>query len=121
MGPRQVLSPTKIEPSQIRGARAMLGWTQDYLAARSGVPKRSIAGFELESSRLRPETLQRLVACLAKGGIEFRNADDDEAGIALRKSTRRASAVPVARPGSRRAKAGSVRVETADPIAGTRS
>lgn len=99
----------------------MLGWTQDCLAARSGVPKRSIAGFELESSGLRPDTLKRLVACLSDAGIAFRNADDDEAGIALRRSARGASAIPVARPGSRRAKAGSVRARTPASIADTQS
>lgn len=64
----------------------MLGWTQNDLAARSGVAKRSIAGLELEASIPRPETMARLVATLAAGGIEFRNADTEVAVVKRRKS-----------------------------------
>lgn len=62
----------------------MLGWTQDDLAARSGVAKRSIAGLELETSKPKLETLQRLVATLSGGGIEFDNSEADGVGIKLR-------------------------------------
>jgi len=62
----------------------MLGWTQNDLAARSGVAKRSIAGLELETSRPKLETLRRLVATLSGGGIEFNNSDVDGVGIKLR-------------------------------------
>ncbi len=62
----------------------MLGWTQDDLAARSGVAKRSIAGLELETSKPKLETLQRLVATLSGGGIEFDNSMSDGVGIKLR-------------------------------------
>ncbi|MBY0253920.1 MAG: helix-turn-helix domain-containing protein [Methylobacterium organophilum] len=86
MRPRQYLSASKVEPAQIRGARAMLGWTQNDLAARSGVAKRSIAGLELEASTPKPETMARLVATLAAGGIEFRNADTEVAVVKIRKS-----------------------------------
>lgn len=64
----------------------MLGWTQNDLAARSGVAKRSIAGLELEASTPKPETMARLVATLAAGGIEFRNADTEVAVVKIRKS-----------------------------------
>jgi transcriptional regulator with XRE-family HTH domain len=86
MRPRQYLSASKVEAAQIRGARAMLGWTQNDLAARSGVAKRSIAGLELEASIPKPETMARLVATLAAGGIEFRNADTEVAVVKIRKS-----------------------------------
>ena len=62
----------------------MLGWTQDDLATRSGVAKRSIAGLELETSKPKIETLRRLVATLSGGGIEFYNSDVDGVGIKLR-------------------------------------
>lgn len=66
----------------------MLGWTQKDLAIRSGVAKRSIAGFELEASIPKPETLARLVATLSAGGIEFRNMDVDGVGIKLLRGPR---------------------------------
>ncbi|MEE7463646.1 transcriptional regulator [Methylobacterium fujisawaense] len=84
MRPRQASYASKVHPAQIRGARAMLGWTQDDLAARSGVAKRSIAGLELETSKPKLETLQRLVATLSGGGIEFDNSDADGVGIKLK-------------------------------------
>lgn len=62
----------------------MLGWTQNDLATRSGVAKRSIAGLELETSVPKPETMIRLVATLSGGGIEFRNSEADGVGIMLR-------------------------------------
>jgi transcriptional regulator with XRE-family HTH domain len=60
-----------ILPVQIRGARAFLGWTQDELAVRSGISKRSIAAIELETTHARKPTLERLVRALEAGGIEF--------------------------------------------------
>lgn len=64
----------------------MLGWTQNDLASRSGVAKRSIAGLELETSRPKAETLARLVSTLAAEGIEFCNVDADQSGISLRRT-----------------------------------
>jgi transcriptional regulator with XRE-family HTH domain len=91
----------------------MLGWTQDELAVRSGVAKRSIAGFELEIVALKPETMQRLVACLSAGGIKFRNANEDVVTISLRKSVKSRSAPTAAFGGAKRLKAGSVRARIA--------
>lgn len=91
----------------------MLGWTQDELAARSGVAKRSIAGFELETDTLGPETLRRIVVSLSASGIRFRNASGDVATITLRKSVKANSAQPAVCGGSKRAKAGSARSRVA--------
>ncbi len=68
----------------------MLGWTQKELAVRSGVAKRSIAGLELGTSIPKPETLERLVATLSAGGIEFRNLDADGVGIKLFRNSKSA-------------------------------
>ncbi len=113
MGMRQVISAPRVEPAQIRGARAMLGWTQDELAARSGVAKRSIAGFELELDTLKPETLQRIVTSLSQNGIRFRNASDDAVTVTLRKSVKSRSTPVSSGSGSKRLKAGSVRARSA--------
>jgi DNA-binding XRE family transcriptional regulator len=58
---------------QLRAARAMLGWSMEELAARSGVSARTIArcetgeGVPLVSVR----TLRRLVQAYEREGIEF--------------------------------------------------
>lgn len=91
----------------------MLGWTQDELAVRSGVAKRSIAGFELETDTLKPETLQRLVASLSASGIRFRNANEEIATISLWKSVKSASPPPAVFDGAKRVKAGSSRIRAA--------
>ncbi|MGE8131508.1 helix-turn-helix transcriptional regulator [Methylobacterium sp. NPDC080182] len=88
MHPRQGPYASKVHPAQIRGARAMLGWTQNDLAVRSGVAKRSIAGLELETSRPKLETIRRIVATLSGGGIEFDNSDVDGIGIRLKMTSR---------------------------------
>jgi hypothetical protein len=40
------LAPPLITPQLCRGARAMMGWTLEYLAARIGVPRDTLADFE---------------------------------------------------------------------------
>jgi transcriptional regulator with XRE-family HTH domain len=60
-----------ILPVQIRGARAFLGRTQEELALRSGISKRSIAAIELETTHPTKRTLEGLVRALEAGGVEF--------------------------------------------------
>jgi len=89
----------------------MLGWTQNDLAARSGVAKRSIASLELEASIPKPETVARLVATLAAGGIEFRNADTEVAVIRIRRSSGSQS-----RPGGGSAERQQAKVKRTDAV-----
>lgn len=89
----------------------MLGWTQDELAARSGVSKRSIAGFELESIAIRAETMKRIVATFSESGIDFGNPSPDTVTITLRNSARRGVVHVGDIGGSKRIKAGSTRAE----------
>lgn len=56
---------------QIRGARAFLGWTQDELAVRSGISKRSVAAIEIETTHARKSALERQVRALEADRIEF--------------------------------------------------
>ena len=69
--------------AQIRAARAMLSWTQDDLAARSGVAKRSIAGLELAITVAKSETVLRLVEALSAAGIEFTKQETNRYGVLL--------------------------------------
>ncbi|MEH3065447.1 MAG: helix-turn-helix transcriptional regulator [Methylobacterium radiotolerans] len=59
---------------QLRAARAALGWSQDQLAAASGVSvptiKRLEPGFGLVQTRV--DTLDKLRRALEAAGVEFR-------------------------------------------------
>lgn len=72
-----------ILPMQFRGARAMLNWTQEDLAVRSGISKRSIAVLEDGERGLRPENVETLVRALEAGGIEFYWTKEGYPGLAL--------------------------------------
>jgi transcriptional regulator with XRE-family HTH domain len=61
-----------ISPAQLRAARSWLYWTQDELAEKSGVSKRTIAAYETNNTASAHErTLVTLRATLEKAGVEF--------------------------------------------------
>jgi hypothetical protein len=72
-----------VTASQLRAARALLGWSRDELAKKSGVAAPTITDFELKGADARQGTVQKWVAALAKEGVEF-TPDTDEAGCGVR-------------------------------------
>jgi transcriptional regulator with XRE-family HTH domain len=68
-----------MNPEQCRAARALLGWSQDELAAASKVAKKTIARFEAARSSAYDRTLRDLQAALEGAGVEF-----IERGVKLR-------------------------------------
>jgi transcriptional regulator with XRE-family HTH domain len=60
-----------ITPAQCRAARGLLAWSQDELAERSKVSKRTIWRFEVGDVRPLERTLRDLVQALEAGGIMF--------------------------------------------------
>lgn len=66
-------SGTKISvsASQVRAARALLGISQDELAAKSGVPKRTVVRFELGEGIPRQSTVKAIADALEHAGISF--------------------------------------------------
>ena len=70
---RRTHEGTSVIAAQIRGARAILGWTQPYLAARVGLAVRSIASIEAGQAIPRGGTRDRLRAVFADEGIAFRH------------------------------------------------
>ena len=60
-----------ITPAQCRAARALLKWTQEDLAARSGVSVTTIRTFETEATAAYARTRETLKATLETAGIEF--------------------------------------------------
>ncbi|WP_237152177.1 helix-turn-helix domain-containing protein [Oryzibacter oryziterrae] len=60
-----------VNARQIRAARAWLGWSQQELADRSTVAKRTIAEFELGNRVPYDRTLRDLREALEREGIVF--------------------------------------------------
>ena len=81
------MSTQKVSIPQIKAARALLGWSQDDLAARSGVSQPTIKRLEAEGGELggRAETGEKIRRALQKAGIEFINGDGP--GVRLRKKS----------------------------------
>lgn len=79
------MSTQKVSVRQIKAARALLGWSQDDLAARSGVSQPTIKRLEAEGGELggREETGEKMRRALEKAGVEFTNGDAP--GVRLRK------------------------------------
>ena len=61
--------------AQVRGARALLGWSQSYLAEGFSVRRVSIADLESCKSELQASTLSALITELSAAGIVFTKTD----------------------------------------------
>src|SRR5690606_7691572 len=70
-----------ITTAQIRGARGILGWSQQDLAQRTGISATSIGAIENNQTTPRESTLATIRKTFEAGGIEFL------AGDGLRKKT----------------------------------
>ena len=70
-------------PAQLRAARALLGWSQEYLARVAGVSKRTIAGYELAQTSPNPDTYVSLIFALENAGVEFLAENGSGAGVRL--------------------------------------
>lgn len=75
-----MVNETDIVPSQLRAARAWVGWSQDELAIKSGVSKHSIARYEQGRSVAYDDTLAKLKNALEAEGIRF-HSDGARKGI----------------------------------------
>lgn len=64
---------TIITPSQVREARALLGWSRDRLAALSEISVGCMEKFERERRTPEPSTLEAIRAALEAAGVEFTN------------------------------------------------
>jgi transcriptional regulator with XRE-family HTH domain len=73
-----------ISNRQIKAARALLGWSQEDLASKSGVSRPTIAS--VESSEGAADAPQKIVGALEAGGVEFLAEEDDGAGVRLKKA-----------------------------------
>jgi transcriptional regulator with XRE-family HTH domain len=86
------VSILKISIRQIKAARSLLGWSQDDLAAASGISKPTIGRLEAIDTTDpiggRAETGEALVAALEKAGVEFIAENGGGAGVRMKKRKR---------------------------------
>lgn len=73
--------------AQLRAARALLGWSQDELAAKSDVSKPTIARLELGKGEVGgyATTQEKLQRTLERAGIIFVAENGEGPGVRLRK------------------------------------
>jgi transcriptional regulator with XRE-family HTH domain len=80
-----------LTPAQLRAARALLGWSQDYLARTcGGEPDLStLKRFEAGKSDPKQSTLLVWKRVLSKAGVRFIDGDEKEGpGVRLREPQR---------------------------------
>jgi transcriptional regulator with XRE-family HTH domain len=81
------LSILKVSIRQIKAARALLGWTQDQLAAAAKVSTPTIKRLEARDGPLggRDQTGEKICLALQVAGVEFINENGGGSGVRLRK------------------------------------
>jgi len=81
---------TMLTPEQLRAGRALVDWSRDELADKSGVSPNTVWGFEQGRSDPKLSTLNKWRRALEAAGIEFIDEDEDRGpGVRLKKSSRR--------------------------------
>jgi transcriptional regulator with XRE-family HTH domain len=86
-----MISVGMITAAQIRAARALIGWKQTDLAAKSGVSEISIKNIERGHTDPRSSTLGALQAAFDKVGVVFLEPGDTrDGGIGVRLKLKKA-------------------------------
>lgn len=73
--------------AQVRAARALLDWSQQELAERSGITASSIANLERGRHVPTAQTLATLRACFEAAGVTFSLEPDGTEGVKVRRSS----------------------------------
>jgi transcriptional regulator with XRE-family HTH domain len=73
-----------ILPEQCRAARALLDWSQQDLARRAKVARKTVADFELRQVTPYARTLRDVVEAFESAGISFLAAEENVAGPGVR-------------------------------------
>ena len=75
-----------IEASQVRAARALIGWSQADLAEAAGVSVSLVDRFETgQPDSIAAETVAKMRAALESAGVAFIPKNGGGAGVRLRK------------------------------------
>src|SRR5262249_31094955 len=77
----------KVSIRQIKAARALLGWSQEHLAAAAGISTPTIKRLEASDGPLggRSETADKIRTALERGGVEFIDENGGGLGVRARK------------------------------------
>lgn len=85
-GKRARTQPSMLTPAQLRAARALVGWSRDTLADKSGTSAPTIQAFEALGSDPKLSTLNKWYRALAAAGVEFIDEDAERGpGVRLQK------------------------------------
>ena len=78
-----------LTPSQVRAARALLGWSRTRLAKESGVPYGTLTDFEGRRTRMLSDSMAKLIRALEKAGVEllYDGQDGKGAGVRFKKAS----------------------------------
>ena len=76
-----------LTPSQVRAARALLGWSRTKLSEESGIPYGTLTDFEGKRTRMLSNSMAKLARALDKAGIEllYDGQEGKGAGVRLKK------------------------------------
>jgi transcriptional regulator with XRE-family HTH domain len=82
---------TMLTPDQLRAARALIDWSRDDLAKKSGVSANTVKGFERGGSDPKLSTLHKWRRALEAAGVQFLDEGPDAGpGVRLIKIVARA-------------------------------
>jgi len=73
-----------IKGSQIRAARAMLGWSQQDLADKALLSETAVLKLETERADTRTSTILKVRKSLEEAGIDFITRTDGAVGVLLK-------------------------------------
>jgi predicted transcriptional regulator len=81
------MSIPKVSIRQVKAARALIGWSQQELAARCGVSWPTVKRLEAGDGSVggRQETGDKIVAALMTAGVIFIDENGEGVGVRLRK------------------------------------
>ena len=84
--------PSMLTPAQLRAARALVGWSRETLAEKSGTAAQTVQGFEALGNDPKLSTLNKWYRALEGAGVEFIDDDAERGpGVRLRHSDKPAS------------------------------
>ncbi len=64
-----------ITAAQARGARAMLGISQEDMASMAGISRKTLTTFEANEAGVKPGTMEKVQAALEEAGAVFIQSD----------------------------------------------
>ncbi|WWT34608.1 helix-turn-helix transcriptional regulator [Pelagibacterium nitratireducens] len=74
--PNDSIHTIDITAEQVRAARALVGWSQDELANRAGVTRRTIAAFESGEKVPHRSTMCRILSVFEDSRVSFINSGE---------------------------------------------